>query len=1258
MNISKKLVFLISLILVSFGCSKKEGVTTSKIKIVGGKAFANALSTKANNGLVLYGKSNDGKSFTKVIDSDTFEMVFPNGTWNFYTIAWQYATPSSATGLMGSVSCGKSLGVQLNGTDASISMTLDNANCDGAIHPDSDTVSGSKKLPSFNLYSCKDLSTISGPSNGSNCAKSNFNKGYATYVKVFIPEHRQFNQTGDGVTGGGIFSKCFEIDSTTNAAGLATSESSIASNLNLPLPGINGMVVGVRTYYSSSTCDDNFGFDNFYWKEGQVSTKLKRFTDHSGGAGTQAIEHYFVQTDPVDVCRPPRLAATAFASGRGTAFLPYGICTPEQLKLIKIDFNTGYITRDKSFDLLANLNFNFAEYQPIGDATDSNNAPVNDFSGNFNGNNFKIENIFINCKNLFAGTGQGIGLFRSSNNSTFSNLTINKIAFNCEPESSGFDNIGALVGASNYSYFKNIKVFGHISGRDNVGGIVGYYNGSTNGEFSDVHVEASLQGRQAIGGLIGFATNFASTPNKVMVYQSSFKGELHTKLKGTQSASTSVDPGATGYLGEYKQVTSSFTLAAGPNVVSGDYIYYNPTTSNWWKLNGNNSDIPYDSWVGGIIGFADSTQNAIISETKIDLNNLSASRMFGGFIGKSSNISIENSYVTGFMSNTHFLDGMVGNMGFARVGGVVGYMSNGSISNTIVQLQKNISTNTTTDTSIGGLMGENFGGVPSCNNNLYIGNQGVTTCNNAQGVGVYGMFNNVNYSTFSGIGSGGTIWNFPSVDYTYDIPRLTWEISRENQIPYLKRLCSGKYPDANRTGTGDSASLPKSVCTWSQLMNMVPGKYYTLLKSLIHDGTLLSTASLPDKIPAGVYRLNGNNFTLSGYYNMPTANQNGFFEDLQSGSEVANLKLKFFTLATSGQNFSTGTIRSGILAGSNNGIIRNIEIDHSKINYINPTLSGTAALYAGGLVGLNNTNGTLTEIENRGKVSILQPTVTGGSSYLKVGGIAGMNSGTLSIIRHDGYVERLLGNYGGNSIPLAGTTCIAAEAESYVYNTNTSPLPIGNYYCPPGGGNWQNIDNKLMTNTEYWGGLVAINDGLIEQIEFDGELKINDYTTNSNGTISPLIALFNSNSTIKDLYFRGRLNNVHSNITTIWGGGFFGSILRAIFSMDSMNNGTNLTSTNAIIPSSGATQAICIKGSGMVDCHNNPMSYDHSTNGLTFKESGTPISGFQDLTGWNVGIGFVPDMTKTWNLESATNSQGEPSLMRTGGDFAKIGTGF
>lgn len=1247
MSIFKNLVVFIALILVISACTKKEGVTTSKIKIIGGKAFANALSTKANNGLVLYGKSNDGKSFTKVIDSDTFEMIFPNGTWNFYAIAWQYATPSSATGFMGTVSCGKSLGVQLNGTDASISMMLDNANCDGAIHPDSDLVSGVKKLPAFNLYSCKDLSTVAAANNGSNCSKANNNKGYATYVKVFIPEHRQFNQAGDGVTGSGIFSKCFEIDSATNAAGLATSESSIASSLNLPLPGINGMVVGVRTYYSSSTCDDNFGFDNFFWKEGQVSTKLKRFTDHSGGAGTQAIENYFIQTDPIDVCRPPRLAPTTFASGRGTAFLPYGICTPEQLKLMKTDFTSGYITKDKSFDLLANLNFNFTEFQPIGDDTTTNATPTNFFTGNFSGNKFRIDNLLIKCKNLFSTNGMSVGLFRATNGSTISDLTMNKVAVACDDDSREYGDVGALVGTSQNTTYKNIKIFGYVGGGVDVGGVTGYFSGGTTAGFTDVHVQAHVEGKRFVGGIVGYGNAIATAANQLVIFRSSFKGDVRGRLKGNFTGTVSSEAGAgSGVLGDYKQVDTVFTLTAGASLAVGDYIYWDVDAVKWRRLgNSTGGDLPVDSYVGGIGGKLNSSNIARISEVKVDLDRMEASRVFGGVAGGLSSVSIDNSYVTGYMENSGELDGTVGGTGFSKVGGLVGVTTSGTFNNNIVQVLKEIKTKPA-DTTNKGLIGSN--GSSTCTDNRYMApadNDSCQSVGNLSGSAIYAFASYPSSFNFA----SSTSWNWGTVDQGNDIPRLIWEINKENEVPYLKRLCSNLWAEANRTGTGDTASSPRSVCNMSQLLNMTAGKYYELKKNIFHDGTNLSTVMASGKIPAGKYFLNGNNFTIGNFFVSANTPRNGLFESLAAGSEIKNLKILKGFVSGSGQTISSGVYLNGILAAENFGIIKNVQIDNSAVNIMNLTVNGTGTAYIGGAVGKNYSGAVIEDLENNANVMIDQPIINSGSIF-KVGGLAAFNGGAIKIVRNNSEVVRKVGEFGGESVTtLPG--CATLDSGRYVYYTVDSTIRRCN------GSSFVDVTNTGMSSGETWAGFVADNAGSIDEVEQEGSLRIRDVLANTNGKISPFIATLSSSSVMRDIYFRGWLENYRAPIANFFDS-FAGSLSRMILRFDS-SNGVNFSTSGSIIPASGPVETICIKGASFPDCHNNAMTYEFtSANGLTFKESGSAISGFQYLTGWNIGGGFIPDMTKTWRMENPSSSTEPPELVRTGGDFIKIGAGF
>jgi hypothetical protein len=1239
-------------------CSKPAGTTSSKIKLVSGKAFSGLLATKANNGLVLYGKSSDGKSFLKRVDTDSIDLVFPNGTWNFYAIGWENASPTADTGFRGVVSCGKALGVQLNGTDATINMTISNANCDGAIHPDADTIGGEKKLAQFSINSCRDISSVTNPASATLCTSTNNNKGFATYLKVVMPEYKQFNAAGDGIFGPAIMSKCLEIDSSNAASAIASIDTTAINEMNLPLSGLNGMAIGVQVFYSEAACDSATGFDPFIWKEGQVSSKMKRFSDHPT-IGTQAKDYYFIQTGPEDVCKTGRLSSTAFASGRGTSTLPYGICNVDQLKLVQSKFIDGTSpTNNKSFDLLSNLNLQHIPFTPIGDIISTNYNPINNYSGTFNGNGYRIDNVFIDCKGLYSGAaGSGVGLFRSSTGATFSNLTINKIAINCGNEST-VNVVGGLVGASSNTKFNNIKIFGFVSGRDDVGGLTGYFAGGTNALIDDVHAEMMIEGRQYVGGVIGEGANLTSTANTVVFSKSSFKGAIKAKLKGAMQATVSTEAGAgTGALGDYRQVNAAFTLTAGPSLVVNDYIYWNPTASQWWKLDYNNGSLPYDSYAGGFAGKLASSAVAVVNQVKVDLEELQASRMFGGIVGESNNITFQHNYVTGYITNgDQKLDGLVGGTGFSRVGGIAGKITSTTINNNIAFVTKNITTSTP-DTFNHGIVGEEVS-TNTCSSNVYLGTSESGSCQAGAGKNISTIKSTSSYTTGYDYASSATIWTWPTSDQGEDIPRLTWELTKESTVPYLKRLCSNLYIEGNRTGTGDTASSPKSVCSWVQFLNMTPGKFYELKKSLVHDGSSLTTYQASGRLLAGVYHLNGNNFSLSNFFVSAGTLMSGLFESLDNGSDLLNLKIIQASLSTSGITYSASeTYKAGVVAGANYGLIKNVEIRDSKVNIITPNFSGNTFAYVGGVVGVNGASGTLMGIENNTVVILDQPTTTA-SSNLNVGGVAAANLGSMYFVRQNGNITRKIGDYYGGAYYIASPGCSTPELGKYATNTTAAALALGLYRC--NGSSWVDATALKMSLSERFGGFVAVNSGLIKEVEHEGDVFINDVPTNNQGKISPMIATLTSGSDLKDISFRGRMNaSNHANITTFFDT-FAGTINRMILKFDSYSaNGTDFTAANSIIPSTGATEVICIGGTGMTDCHNNTMTYDYTAaNGLTFKEAGTAVSGFTYLTNWIMQIGFIPDLTKVWNMEKDTNSSEEPKLVRTGGDFSRIGNGF
>lgn len=135
-------------------------------------------------------------------------------------------------------------------------------------------------------------------------------------------------------------------------------------------------------------------------------------------------------------------AASSFEGGEGTAESPYLIKTAEQLAKLAKDLDEGVSTyADTYFKLVADIDLDGHDWFPIGyNRTEGEENVKIDFCGKFDGDGYKITNLYINGSpeykaiGLFGNTEQGFEL---------RNLTIES------GNISGDMVVGALVGSNN-----------------------------------------------------------------------------------------------------------------------------------------------------------------------------------------------------------------------------------------------------------------------------------------------------------------------------------------------------------------------------------------------------------------------------------------------------------------------------------------------------------------------------------------------------------------------------------------------------------------------------------------------------------------------------------------------------------------------------------------------------------------------------------------------------------------------------------------
>ncbi|SNS75574.1 The GLUG motif-containing protein, partial [Belliella buryatensis] len=173
----------------------------------------------------------------------------------------------------------------------------------------------------------------------------------------------------------------------------------------------------------------------------------------------------------------------------GSEFNPIEIRTAQQLSDIRNNLSASYI-------LMADIDLNGVNWTPIMVNNNASGASLTSqvipFSGNFNGNGFRITNLSINNTNLdFA------GLFGAVSG-TVQNLALENVSI------SGKDYTGGLVGfLTGLGQISRCYVTGSVQGNNDVGGLVGFVTGDNNTVVQDSYAIVNTSGRSRVAGLIG-----------------------------------------------------------------------------------------------------------------------------------------------------------------------------------------------------------------------------------------------------------------------------------------------------------------------------------------------------------------------------------------------------------------------------------------------------------------------------------------------------------------------------------------------------------------------------------------------------------------------------------------------------------------------------------------------------------------------------------------------------------------------------------
>tara|TARA_R110002096_G_scaffold183757_3_gene361805 strand:+ start:7126 stop:14862 length:7737 start_codon:yes stop_codon:yes gene_type:complete len=283
---------------------------------------------------------------------------------------------------------------------------------------------------------------------------------------------------------------------------------------------------------------------------------------------------------------PPKPILGVFESGAGTDVNPYRIATADQLNEVKNYPGNYYI-------LISDIDLDVVPYnqgngwEPIGTAE----TP---FTGNFDGNGYTINGVYINRSSV------NIGFFGYTSNATVENVGLTNV------DIFGSDFVGALVGfqyvqSAGSNTIRNSYATGSVeSSHSETGGLVGRQQATSGtNTIENSYARIQVSGNFIAGGLVGrMASSNLSSSNKIInsystgnvssiTYKGGFVGFRNTNYSGTniimasywdsQTAGTNSSDGGSGRTSTEMKTKSTFTN------VSWDF-------SDIWEINGAKND--------------------------------------------------------------------------------------------------------------------------------------------------------------------------------------------------------------------------------------------------------------------------------------------------------------------------------------------------------------------------------------------------------------------------------------------------------------------------------------------------------------------------------------------------------------------------------------------------------------------------------------------------------------------------------------------
>ena len=394
----------------------------------------------------------------------------------------------------------------------------------------------------------------------------------------------------------------------------------------------------------------------------------------------------------------------------------YYVENGKQLAWLSDQANSGNTFAGKKVVLVNDINMG-AIFDKDGNLLDENshafttigNSNSNGFAGNFDGNNHKIYNLYINTTLGFT------GLFGGFMGTEFKDLILE----NSYIKTTG--NVAGIIGGNVSGYSLNIdnvkSINNIIQGDRGVGGIIGQVFGNITNCYSSSTVTVtdntaggivglmsgdSLEGNINIGNVTSNSYSAAGIGGEV--HNANIKNNINKgNIYGVEEQVAGIVAGAS----NNPNVENNVNIGniTGDAFLVGGILGYENNGKNV-KGNINNGTVQGENkWIGGIVGIHDPSNNVVVYSNNINNGEVKTSKgaaRVGGIIGNANKGVIAYNNV-----NNGNIDGVGnGTTSSYGIGGIIGTFGNDSNTQNNSYLYNNYNKgNVKGKVSVGGIVG-------------------------------------------------------------------------------------------------------------------------------------------------------------------------------------------------------------------------------------------------------------------------------------------------------------------------------------------------------------------------------------------------------------------------------------------------------------------------------------------------------------------------------------------------------------------------